>query len=124
MASWLSQEIEEDRLPPLKQKSKIPVRVTQLSSESDKSSSSEDEGDKKQRLPRDSVDKRQNKRASRIPIVVTQKKNNSDKEKLPMKNTANEIGEKPLARDSGIVWKIVLYKISFRIVVKKERILN
>ncbi|KAL9986338.1 hypothetical protein ACROYT_G000475 [Oculina patagonica] len=103
MASWISCEFDndEDRFPPLKQKSKIPVRVTRLSSDSDKSSSSEDEGVKKQRLPRDSVDKLQNKRPSRIPIVVSQKKNKIEKKKLPVKNVAT-IKEKPLERDSGI----------------------
>ena len=58
MASWHSREISGDgkHLPPLKQKSKIPVRVTRLSSDSDKSASSEDDGGKKPSLSKDSVE--------------------------------------------------------------------
>ena len=82
MASWHSREISGDgkHLPPLKQKSKIPVRVTRLSSDSDKSASSEDDGGKKPSLSKDSVGKLQSQRPSRIPIRVSQKKNKIEKE--------------------------------------------
>ena len=118
MASWFSREVDgdEDRLPPLKQKSKIPVRVTRLSSDSDKSSSSDDEGDRKRRLPRDSVDKLQNKRPSRIPIVVRPKKNKIDKKKFPV---ATVMGEKPLGRDSGIVLNMFVFLLLKKHDIKK-----
>ncbi|KAJ7384547.1 hypothetical protein OS493_021178 [Desmophyllum pertusum] len=105
MASWLnSREFEgdENRLPPVQRRSKIPVKVTRLSSDSEKSSSSEDETDKKRRLPRNSVDKLQNKQPSRIPIVVDQKKSKVDKKKKLPSNVTAIKGEKPLGRDSGI----------------------
>ena len=97
MASWLSREISDGgkHLPPLKQKSKIPVRVTRLSSDSDKSSSSEDEGGKKPSLSKDSV--------------VGQKKNKIEKDKLPVKNVRAAMGEKPLGKDSGIVSNLIFF---------------
>ena len=103
MASWLHREEENDenRLPPLQQKSRIPVRVTRLSSDSDRSSSSEDEADKKGHLP-SSVNKLQNKRPSRIPIVVDQRKTKHGAEDNLPKNVKTAWGEKPLGRDSGI----------------------
>ena len=109
MASWLSREISGDGkyLPPLKQKSKIPVRVTRLSSDSDKSSSSEDDGVKKPSLSKDSVGKLQSQRPSRIPIRVGQKKNKIEKDKLPVKNVRAVMGEKPSGRDSGIVFNLI-----------------
>lgn len=111
MASWLSREISDDgkHLPPLKQKSKIPVRVTRLSSDSDKSSSSEDEGGKKFSLSKDSVEKRQSQRPSRIPIEVGQKKNKIEEDTLPVKNVRAVMREKPLARDSGIVFNLIFF---------------
>lgn len=111
MASWLSREISGggNHLPPLKQKSKIPVRVTRLSGDSDKSSSSEDEGDKKPSLSKDSVEKLQSQRPSRIPIKVGQKKNKIEKDKLPGKNMRAVMGEKPLGRDSGIVFNLIFF---------------
>lgn len=111
MASWLSREISGggNHLPPLKQKSKIPVRVTRLSGDSDKSSSSEDEGNKKPSLSKDSVEKLQSQRPSRIPIKVGQKKNKIEKDKLPEKNVRAVMGEKPLGRDSGIVFNLISF---------------
>ena len=108
MASWLSREICDDgeHLPPLKQKSKIPVRLTRLSSDNDKSSSSEDEADKKPSLSKDSVEKLQSQRPSRIPILAGQKKNKIEKDKFPMKNVRAVMGEKPVGRDSGIVFNL------------------
>ena len=113
MASWHSREISGDgkHLPPLKQKSKIPVRVTRLSSDSDKSSSSEDEGGKKPSLSKDSVEKLQSQRPSRIPIRIGQKKNKIEKDKLPVKNVRAVMGEKPSGRDSGIVFNLIFFNL-------------
>ena len=111
MASWLSREISDDgkHLPPLKQKSKLPARVTQLSSDSDKSSSSEDEGGKKSSLSKDSAEKLQSQRLSRVPIKVGQEENKIEKDKLPAKNLLTVMGEKPLGRDSGIVLNLIFF---------------
>ena len=108
MASWLSREICDDgeHLPPLKQKSKIPVRLTRLSSDNDKSSSSEDEADKKPSLAKDSVEKLQSGRPSRIPISVGQKKDKIVKDKLLVKTVRAVMGEKPVGRDSGMVFNL------------------
>ena len=109
MTSWSSREISGDgnHLPPLKQKSRIPVRVTRLNSGSDKSSSSDDEADKKP--SKDSVEKLLSQRPSRIPIKVAQKKNKIEKDKLPVKNVRAVMGEKPLQRDSGIVFNLIFF---------------
>ena len=111
MASWLSREISDDgkHFPPLKQKSKIPVRVTRLSSDTDKSSSSEDEANKKPSLSKDSVEKLHSQRPSRIPIMVGQKKSKIEKDKLPVKNVRAAMAEKPLGRDSGIVFNFNVF---------------
>ena len=111
MASWLSREISDDGkyLPPLKQKSKIPVRVTRLRSDSDKSSSSEDEGGKKPSQSKDSVEKLQSQRPSRIPIKIGQKKNKIEKDKLPVKNVRAVMGEKPSGKDSGILFNLIFF---------------
>ena len=111
MASWLSREISDDDkyLPPLKQKSKIPVRVTRLNSDSDKSSSSEDEGGKKPSQSKDSVEKLQSQRPSRIPIKIGQKKNKIEKDKLTVKNVRAVMGEKPSGKDSGIFFNLIFF---------------
>ena len=113
MASWHSREISGDgkHLPPLKQKSKIPVRVTRLSSDSDKSASSEDDGGKKPSLSKDSVGKLQSQRPSRIPIRVGQKKNKIEEDKLPVKNVRAVMGEKPSGRDSSIVFNLIFFNL-------------
>ena len=110
MASWPSgKKIGGDnriRLPSVQQKSKIPVRMTGLNSDSNKSSSKEDESEKRRHFPRESVDKLGNKRPSRIPIAAAeQKKNNAEKKKV-CKNKKPVEEQKPLAKHSGIV-KIV-----------------
>ncbi|XP_058941594.2 golgin subfamily B member 1-like [Pocillopora verrucosa] len=100
MASWLHPEKKSNQnlLPPLRQKSRIPVRVTHLSSESKGSL------DEKALLHRDSDRKLQNKRPSRIPIVVDEKKNKVDtKENLPVYFKIQ--GEEPLGKHSGIKLK-------------------
>ena len=109
MASWLNREISGDgnHLPALKQKSRIPVRVARLSGDSDKSSSSDDEADKKPN--KDSVEKLKSQRPSRIPIKVAQKKNKIEKNKLPVKNLRAVMGEKPLQRDSGMVFNLIFF---------------
>ena len=108
MASWPSgREIQGDnriRLPPVQQKSKIPVRMTGLSSDSDKSSSTEDESEKRRHFPRESVDKLGNKRPSRIPIAAAeQKKSNAEKTKV-CKNKKLVEEQKPLEKHSGTVF--------------------
>ncbi|XP_027060116.1 centromere-associated protein E-like [Pocillopora damicornis] len=100
MASWLYPEKKSNQnlLPPLRQKSRIPVRVTHLSGESDRSL------DEKALLHRDSDRKLQNKRPSRIPIAVDEKKNKVDtKENLPVYVKIQ--GEEPLGKHSGIKLK-------------------
>ena len=99
MASWLSREISDDgkHLPP------------RLSSDSDKSSSSEDEGGKNPNLSKDSVEKLRSQRSSRIPIKVGQKKDKIEKDKLPVKNVKAVMGEKPLGKDSGIVFNLIFF---------------
>ena len=97
MASWLHPEKKSNQnlLPPLRQKSRIPVRVTHLSSESERSL------DEKALLHRDSERKLQNRRPSRIPIVVDEKKNKVDtKENLPVYVKIQ--GEEPLGKHSGM----------------------
>ena len=90
------------RLLPGEQKSKIPVRMTRLSSDSGKNSSSKDEKEKKWHLPRDSVDKLGNKPHSRIPFAVGKKKSSVDKKNLKKKlKPAQE--QKSLIKESGIV---------------------
>ncbi|XP_066014942.1 DNA ligase 1-like [Pocillopora verrucosa] len=76
MASWLhpQEKSDQNRLPPLQQKSRIPVRVPQLSSDSDRGSSSVDDADKKVNLQKDSGSKVQNRRSSRIPITTDERR--------------------------------------------------
>ena len=107
MASWLlGKKFEGDtriRLPPVQQKSKIPVRMTRMSSDSDKSSSTEDESERKRHFPGKSVDKLGNKRPSRIPIAAAQqKKSNADNNKNYKNKTPAE-EQKPFGKHSGIV---------------------
>ena len=94
MASWSAGRTNRGNnrfeLPPVQQKSKIPVRMTQLSSDSDNSSSSEDEQQKTRHLPRDCADKFP---LSRIPVSACVKKNN--------KNTQPTGEQKVLKEQSG-----------------------
>ena len=103
---WLSSEIEgvKNRLSPVQQKSKIPVhRVPRLENNRGKSSSSEGEVDMKQRIPRDRVEKSQNKKPSKIPIAIGRA---SSKDvgggKIP-KSVIAATGKRPLGSDSGRV---------------------
>jgi len=100
MASWFAgREIGSDnrvRLPPVEKKSKIPVRMTRLSSESNRSSSSADDIEKKPQFPRE------NMRPSRIPVVVEEKKSRADKKK-PRKNMKPTEEQKPSGKHSGTV---------------------
>ncbi|PFX29083.1 hypothetical protein AWC38_SpisGene6134 [Stylophora pistillata] len=100
MASWLlpgkKSNQNHDVLPPLQQKSRIPVKIAHLSRESDGSL------DKKVRLHKDSDKKLQNKLSSRIPIVVDKRETKvNTKDNLP-KNVKTTRGEKAFGRDSGI----------------------
>ena len=105
MALVLSSGIEgdENRLSSVQQKSKIPVRLTRLNSDSGRRSSSKDETEENQRMLRDSVEKLQNKRPSQIPIVVGRKQRETDENKLTKRLAASITGKKPLGTDSGIV---------------------
>ena len=100
MASWFAgREIGGDnriRLPPVQKKSKIPVRMTRLSSGSDRSSSSADNKERKRQFPRE------NKQPSRIPVVVEEKKSRADK-KQPRKNMRPTEEQKPSGKHSGTV---------------------
>ena len=80
-------EISDDskRLPQLKQKSKIPVRVsTRVSSDSDKTSPSKDETDKKPSWLKDAKENLQRQRPLRISIKVDLQKSEIKKNKLPV----------------------------------------
>ncbi len=93
---------DKNRLSPVQQKSRIPVRtVTRLNNDSGKSSSSKDKANKKQRIQSDrSMEKFQNKRPSRIPIVVGQTNRKTGKFAkivIPVND------KRPLGKDSGIV---------------------
>ena len=69
-------------LPPEKIKSKIPIKTTRLSSNSDGKVSSRGAPASKQLLSRNSVDKLANKRPSRIPIKTECKKTSAEKKPL------------------------------------------
>lgn len=81
MASWpaglANRGNNRLQLPPVQQKSKIPVRITQLSSERDNSSSSVDEMKKTRHLPREGKFP-----LSRIPVAACVKKNIKGSERL------------------------------------------
>ncbi|KAJ7376859.1 hypothetical protein OS493_032007 [Desmophyllum pertusum] len=104
MALMLSSGIEgdENRLSSVQQKSKIPVRLTRLNSDSGRRSSSKDETEENQRMLRDSEEKLQNKRPSQIPIVVGRKQSETDENKLTKRLAASITGKKPLGTDSGV----------------------
>ena len=83
-------------LSPVQQKSKIPVRITQLSSDSDNSSSSVDEMKKTRHLPRDGADKFP---LSRIPIPACVKKNIKGSERLI--NSTQPTGEQKVSKEES-----------------------
>ena len=106
MASQLaSREIggaNRNGLPPGKKKSKIPIRTTLLSSNSDGKLSSEGATATKKHLSRNSVDKLGNKPPSRIPIKTECKKTSGKKKDLG-KNTKPVKDQKSSGKDSGIL---------------------
>ena len=107
MASQLaSREIggaSRNGLPPEQKKSKIPIRTTRLSSNSDGKLSSEDDTATKKHLSRNSVDKLGNKPPSRIPIKKECKKTSGKKKDLA-KNTKPVEDQTSSGKDSGIVF--------------------
>ena len=103
----LSSEIEgaKNRLSPVQQKSRIPVRiVNHLNNNSGKSSSSKDEVNM-QRILKNRLEKNQNKPPSRIPIPIC-RTNSKDvgRDKIP-KTVITATGKKPLGTITGIVQK-------------------
>ena len=102
----LSSEIEgvKNRLSPVQQKSKIPVRrVPRLENNRGKSSSSEGEVDMMQRIPRNRVEKSQNKTPSRIPIAIGRASSKDDSGDKVLKSVIAATGKRPLGRDTGRV---------------------
>ena len=106
MASQLtSREIggaNRNGLPPGQKKSKIPIRITQLSSNSDGKLSSEGATATKKQLSRNCVNKLGNKPPSRIPIKTECKKTSGKKKDLG-KNTKPVEDQKYSGKDSGTV---------------------
>ena len=96
-----SSEIEgaKNRLSPLGQKSKIPVRRgTRLNNNSGKRSLAKDEVNMKQRILRNRVEKSQNKPPSRIPIAI-RRMSCKDVDRSVITTT----GKRPLGTESGIL---------------------
>ena len=109
----LSSEIEgaKNRLSPLQQKSRIPVRiVNHLNNNSGKSSSSKDEVNIKQRILKNRLEKSQNKPPSRIPVPIS-RTNSKDvgRDKIP-KTVITVTGKKPLGTITGIVDICIVFK--------------
>jgi len=104
-SSRLSGEIEgtKNRLFPVQQKSKIPVRkVPRLNNDSGKTVSSKGEVNMKQRVLSNRVEKSQNKPPSRIPIAIGRTNSRVvGGNKIP-KSVIAATGKRPFARDSGI----------------------
>ena len=106
MASQLASReiggVNRNGLPPGQKKSKIPIRTTRLSSNSDGKLSSEAAAATKKHLSRNCVDKLGNKPPSRIPIK-TECKETSRKKKELSKNTKPVEDQKSSGKDSGIL---------------------
>lgn len=102
MASWLHPEKKsnQNQVPPLQQKSRIPVRVTRLSREGNGRPSSENGAYNKAQLERISVSNLQNKRPSRIPIPMDDRKNKVKVKVNLSKNVKTTRGEKFLGKNS------------------------
>ena len=96
-----------NRLPTGEQKSKIPIRITRLSNNSNRKLFLGIATEKTQHLRRNSVDKLGNKRPSRIPIKTECKKRSTEKKELH-KNTKSAKDQKPFRKDSGIVISFLL----------------
>ena len=114
MASWPAGLAKRGnnrlQLPPVQQKSKIPVRITQLRSNRDNSSSSVDEMKKTRHLPREGADKFP---LSRIPVAACVKKNIKGSERL-IKST-QPTGEQKVPREgSGKLFWIFLLRVELR----------
>ena len=110
----LSSEIEgaKNRLSPLQQKSRIPVRiVNHLNNNSGKSSSSKDEVNIKQRILKNRLEKSQNKPPSRIPVPIS-RTNSKDvgRDKIPKTVMITVTGKKPLGTITGIVDICIVFK--------------
>ena len=122
-SSRLSSEIEgtKNRLFPVQQKSKIPVRkVTRLNSDSGTTFSSKDEVNMKQRILSNRAEKSQNKLPSRIPIAIG-RTNSRDvgRNKIP-KSVIAATGKRPFARDSGInCYLFCIWRFKFKFYVVK-----
>ena len=112
MASWLHPEKKsnQNQVPPLQLKSRIPVRVTRLSREGNRRPSSENGAYNKARLERISVSKLQNRRPSRIPIPMDNRKNKVKVKDNLSKNVKTNRGEKLLGKNSGMSLSIKLEK--------------
>ena len=110
MASWLHPEKKsnQNQVPPLQQKSRIPVRVTRLSREGNRRPSSENGAYNKAQLERISVSNLQNKRPSRIPIPMDDRKNKVKVKVNLSKNVKTTRGEKFLGKNSGMFLSIYL----------------
>ena len=106
MASQLaSREIggaNRNGLPPGQKKSKIPIRTTRLSSNSDGKLSSGAATATKKHLSRNSMDKLGNKPPSRIPIKTECKQTNAEKKELG-KNTKPVKDQISSGKNSGIL---------------------
>ena len=109
----VSSEIEgaKNRLSPVQQKSRIPVRiVNHLNNNSGKGSSSKDEVNMKQRILKNRLEKSQNKLPSRIPIPIS-RANSKDvgKDKMP-KAVITATEKTPLGTNSGIVDMFIVFE--------------
>ena len=112
MASFLTTDFDDkagSHLPPVNRKSKMPVKVTRLSSDSNRSSSEDEEelGKRNHRSPRDTVNKLRKNRKSNIPVLVAQKKSG----KLTKLSGHVSKEEKPLEKDSGRRQTVIFFKI-------------
>ena len=126
MALWLhpQEKSDQNRLPPLQQKSRIPVRVPQLSSDTDRGSSSVDDADKKVHLQKDSGSKVQNRRSSRIPITTDERRSKvHTKVNLP-KTVKTACKGKPTGGVSGMFFSSQPHFFSSKYYSKIEKILK
>ena len=119
-----SSEIEgaKKRLSPVQQKSRIPVRiVNRLNNNSGKSSSSKDEVNMKQPIPKNRLEKSQNKPPSRIPIPIG-RMNSKDvgRDKIP-KAVIKEPGKRPLGTNSGIVDIFIVFEAFCLSFLKRQK---
>ena len=119
-----SKEIEgaKNRLSPVQQKSKIPVRiVNRLNNNSGKIASSKDEVNIKQPIPKNRLEKSQNKPPSRIPIPIG-RTNSKDvgRDKIP-KTVITAAGKRPLGTNSGIVDIFIVFETFCLSFLKRQK---